>query len=46
MEVGLNKWVGNGSNIVYKESNFGLVSNEFIFLYYDLFENILWVGFR
>ena len=27
-EAGLNKWVGNGSNIVYKESNSGLVSNE------------------
>ena len=33
-EAGLNKWVGNGSNIVYKESNSGLVSNELTSLYY------------
>lgn len=45
-EAGLNKWVGNGSNIVYKESNSGLVSNELTSLYYDPSENILWVGSR
>lgn len=42
-ESGLNKWTGNG-NIVYKENNSGLVSNELTSLYYDTSTNILWIG--
>lgn len=44
-ESGLNKWAGNG-NIVYKENNSGLVSNELTSLYYDTSTNILWIGSR
>lgn len=39
-ESGLNKWTGN-ENIVYKENNSPIVSNELTSLYYDTPTNML-----
>lgn len=44
-ESGLNKWTGN-ENIVYKENNSPIVSNELTSLYYDTPTNMLWIGSR